>query len=138
MLRLAYSTWIEQYLANLGPNDRGFNDDPDGDGLTNIQEYLFGGDPTSDSHSVLPRMINSNGNLLYQVIINPETEGWRVIVETTEDFDDWDALGISEDGSEFTGDGILEVVEEDPLTTTIGPVDNSAKKRFYRTRAEQK
>ena len=138
LLRLAYSTWIEQYLANLGPNDRGFNDDPDGDGLTNIQEYLFGGDPTSDSHSVLPRMINSNGNLLYQVIINPETEGWRVIVETTEDFDDWDALGISEDGSEFTGDGILEVVEEDPLTTTIGPVDNSAKKRFYRTRAEQK
>jgi len=71
--RTVLNLWIEEYLANLGPNDRGFNDDPDGDGLTNIQEYLFGGDPTSDSHSVLPRMINSNGNLLYQVIINPET-----------------------------------------------------------------
>lgn len=41
-----YDTWTEQ-ITNAADRDR--SDDPDGDGFTNIQEYLFGGDPNAST-----------------------------------------------------------------------------------------
>jgi len=39
------NTWEQTYFGCL---DSGDDDDPDGDGLTNLQEYLYGTDPTID------------------------------------------------------------------------------------------
>jgi len=74
-LRQAYSDWIATYASVLGPDQLAFGDDPDQDGLLNIQEYLFGGNPTNPSPLEIPQIIEQNGKLHYQIVLNRETEG---------------------------------------------------------------
>ena len=54
-----YDTWSQQ-ITNAADRDRG--DDPDGDGFTNIQEYLFGTSPVAGDSS-LATTESSGGNL---------------------------------------------------------------------------
>ena len=136
-LQIAYGNWIAQYSASLDVDELDFNDDPDGDGLSNIQEYLFGGDPTILSPSFRPRLIRPNNDLLYQIVLNRETQGWRVIVEASNDLKNWNTLAISENGSELSGEGTLEVVSQNPHTTTVETEEDTAEQQFYRIRIEQ-
>ena len=102
----------------------------------NIQEYLFGGDPTNPSPLEIPQIIEQNGKLHYQIVLNRETEGWRVHVESSEDLVNWEILATSENGSELSGEGTLQVINEEPHTTVVKDEDETAPQRFYRTRAE--
>ena len=135
-LRQAYSDWIATYASVLGPDELAFGDDPDQDGLLNIEEYLFGGDPTNPSPLEIPQIIEQNGKLHYQIVLNRETEGWRVHVESSEDLVNWEILATSENGSELSGEGTLQVISEEPHTTVVKDEDETAPQRFYRTRAE--
>ena len=56
--------WLAQYF---GPNYRtdpsaAINADPDGDGLTNLQEYNLGTDPTDYYNGVLPQLTIVSGD----------------------------------------------------------------------------
>ena len=56
--------WLAQYF---GPNyatnpDAAINADPDGDGLTNIQEYQMGTDPTDYYNGILPQLTIVSGD----------------------------------------------------------------------------
>ena len=135
-LRQAYSGWIATYASVLGPDELAFDDDPDQDGLLNIQEYLFGGDPTNPSPLEIPQIIEQNGKLHYQIVLNRETEGWRVHVESSEDLEHWEILATSENGSELSGEGTLQVISEEPHTTVVEDEDRTTPQKFYRTRAE--
>lgn len=57
---VSYDTW-SQVIPNAGDRDRAA--DPDGDGLTNLEEYLFGTSPVSGSGS-LARIEQSGANLI--------------------------------------------------------------------------
>ena len=48
----AYDTWAANY-PGLGVHN-GKNDDPDGDGLTNLAEYALGGNPTAPQSGIMP------------------------------------------------------------------------------------
>lgn len=68
----AYQSWIDSYSANL-PNasDRQPNADPDKDGLTNAMEFVLGGipypgEPGSNSKSLLPKISQTSGNLIFR------------------------------------------------------------------------
>jgi len=43
---------------------------------------------------------------------------------------------MSENGSELSGEGTLQVINEEPHTTVVKDEDETAPQRFYRTRAE--
>jgi len=55
-----YNTWSAQ-IAN--PDDRDRTDDPDGDGFTNENEYLFGTSPVTNDGSLV-QAVSSGSNLI--------------------------------------------------------------------------
>jgi hypothetical protein len=52
---LTYDLWV---AGSFPPSQTliGVGDDPDGDGILNIEEYFFGGDPELTAEDVLPKM----------------------------------------------------------------------------------
>lgn len=52
---LTYALWAEESF-NPAHTLIAEGDDPDGDGISNIEEYFFGGDPEVPSAGILPRM----------------------------------------------------------------------------------
>ena len=58
-----YTAWTSSYPFNSGVND-GENDDPDGDGISNLMEYVLGGVPIgtgANDTSILPvQTLNTN------------------------------------------------------------------------------
>ncbi|HLS28600.1 MAG TPA: hypothetical protein VK041_08105, partial [Opitutales bacterium] len=52
-----YAAWAETYFNSSemeNPSISGPNADPDGDGITNLLEYAFGGNPLDSDRSILP------------------------------------------------------------------------------------
>ena len=60
-----------------------------------------------------------------------------MIVEASNDLKNWNTLAISENGSELSGEGTLEVVSQNPHTTTVETEEDTAEQQFYRIRIEQ-
>jgi autotransporter-associated beta strand protein len=56
-----YSGWADSWP---GLTDKSQGGDPDGDGLTNLMEYVLGGDPRSSSSSIAPKQSITGGNLV--------------------------------------------------------------------------
>ena len=56
-----YSGWADSWP---GLTDKTQGGDPDGDGLTNLMEYVLGGDPRSSSSSVMPKQAIVGANLV--------------------------------------------------------------------------
>jgi hypothetical protein len=59
---LNYTLWVEETFS-LGAVLTAQTDDPDLDGLLNIEEYFFGGDPESPSTADIPVMKRNGANL---------------------------------------------------------------------------
>ncbi|MGJ8639618.1 MAG: LamG-like jellyroll fold domain-containing protein [Opitutaceae bacterium] len=138
-LTMSFDSWMTHRISPPDPLQRGPEDDPDGDSLSNIHEYLFGSDPTSKSGESHPQLVVSPtppNPLRYHVTLNPNSEGWRIIVETSEDLLNWDPLATSENGSALTGDGTLEIISSDPNITAVSPagLQDTSAERFYRVR----
>ncbi len=53
---LTYALWVEESFSSSATL-LAEGDDPDGDGILNIEEYFFGGDPESPSLDLLPKMV---------------------------------------------------------------------------------
>jgi len=110
---LTYELWVEENFAPAAPLVA-VDDDPDSDGILNIEEYFFGGNPESPEQDVLPRM----------QLIEPELEfvytratfftdlDWGYEVST--DLQEWNA---AQEGIDYTEeivtslDGTFEYVQ---------------------------
>jgi len=109
--------WEETHFG--GPTNANALADEDGDGMTNLQEFLAGTDP-----------LDSSGVLCLQ-IARREAEGWRLSfasaagenyrVETSDDLLEWQALGADIPG---TGQPIEVLDENTPGVSS----------RFYRVK----
>ena len=92
-----YEDWAE--LHEISGEDRDPSADPDGDGLTNLMEFAFGGDPAQAGASPLAGSFTDNQNGRYLTLTvprNPDSIGRvEVSVEFSSDLDDgdWSAVG---------------------------------------------
>jgi hypothetical protein len=95
-----YQTWASIGMQGLtvGVNDTPLAD-PDGDGITNLMEFVLGGAPMLSSQTILPKLAKSSGNWLFEynrsdLSLSPATTqvveygndltGWiRVIIPVT-------------------------------------------------------
>lgn len=114
-------------------------DDPDGDGLVSILEFLLGGNPVSYADAPHPVLVPPNGQtgFRYHVPRNPAALGWRLTVETSDDLAVWQTVATSENGTSPTGPGVEGELPGLNPTMIIGPgiTPDPAGQRFYRTRA---
>ena len=108
-----YDDWLKGYT--FAPEaDTSATGDPDGDGLTNFQEYAFGLDPTSGS-SVSPITVpldKASGTFKYTRRATPATTGLTYTVWTSTDLVHW---------TEDAGAGASVTTSGDVETVTFTP-----------------
>ncbi len=103
--------WQAQYWSGEYPSPAA---DTDGDGSSNLNEFLAGTDPTESSDVLALEILDSNGGRFLTWRANP---GSSYQVELSSDLDDWNSLGLP-----FTAVDELEVV----------PLGNIAGATFFR------
>jgi len=134
-----FAAWIASLPSPPAINMRGVRDDPDGDSLVNLFEYLLGGNPSSATSAPHPVTHQFSDGSRYRYIIgrNPSTTGWRLTVESSIDMIGWQTVATSENGTAFTGPGVEGEMSGVPNSMIIGPGVNpdDSSSRFYRLRA---
>jgi hypothetical protein len=134
-----FEGWIAALPGAPPLEERDPLDDPDGDGLVSVLEYLLGGNPVSRTDAPHPVLVLADGQaaLRYHVPRNPAALGWRLGVETSSDLDEWQTVATSENGSTPIGPGVEGELPGLNPTMIIGPgiAPDPAEQRFYRTRA---
>ena len=68
-----YATWANANGLTTGVND-GTNDDPDNDGISNVLEFVLGGNPLASSTSILPTVSASGSNFVFTFNRSDESE----------------------------------------------------------------
>jgi parallel beta-helix repeat protein len=137
--------WRYGHWSNIANNGNGANStDPDNDGIVNLLEYAFGGNPKQSSPSSAPSVgtatVGSYARLTLSFSRNPANTDIDYVVQTTSDLGGtWSDVASSENGavtgainssgvtvSGDTGSGVRTVTITD--TTDLG----SGTKRFMR------
>ncbi len=67
LVKSGYSSWAQLKGLTAGVND-GVLQDPDLDGISNLLEYILGGDPLASGQSILPTVDASGSNLVFTFI----------------------------------------------------------------------
>ena len=86
-----YDSWLLSYPSISAPADKLATADPDGDGLTNQQEYAFGLSPASGSsvNPITEQLDKSIGKFSYTRREAPATTGLTYTVQTSADLLTW-------------------------------------------------
>lgn len=119
-----YDVWA----SSLPEGQNGREDDPDGDGISNLMEYALGLDPMVGDVQNLPQGVVEGDYLTLAVTKNEEAIGVEYVVEVSSDLMNWEA------GSEFT-------TELESSATMLKVRDNAiwsgADRRFIRLRVTE-
>jgi len=109
--------------------------DPDGDGISNLLEYVLGGDPSRPDPNIAPRIAVGNGNLTltFQRPDAAETADVSLSVETSSDLVTWQQSYVITPGPPAPQVSIQENgTNPDTITVTIPASSNQ---RFTRLKA---
>ena len=120
-----YDTWKAGTFANAF-TDTDPTHDPDGDGLTNFQEFAFGLDPTTGA-SVNPVTPLVGTQFTYT---RYATSGLDYTVEYSTNLQGWDTAATTDDGGSTPDANGVQIVT---VTVTNAPVDG---KLFVRVKAQ--
>ncbi len=85
-----YDDWKTQ-IADT--NQRGRTDDPDSDGLTNLQEFLFGTDPSATTGTLVDST-TTGGNLVLKWLRREDNAGYSLLESTTLGAGSWTASSV--------------------------------------------
>jgi hypothetical protein len=124
-----FSSWLEDFSLTTM---MGEGDDPDGDGLSNLEEYLAESDPTSSSikRRALEVEILPNGIHQFSFIepLDMTARGLTSTFESSTDLANWD---------EVRGQTLVSNIRDDPggVRTRVTTIDPAQSERaFYRLR----
>ncbi len=127
--QLGYESFVS-VIAN--PSDRDPGDDPDGDGVNNLLEYVLGGNPTVSSQSNLPQSSLTGTDLVLTFSRRDDSEGdttQQVVIST--DLSDWSTVVPITPSGALPSGVTVNVVEnaaaDDTITVTIAKGANAAK-----------
>jgi autotransporter-associated beta strand protein len=114
-----YDTWLGGFTFAPGA-DTTPTGDPDGDDMTNQQEYAFGLDPTlgSSVNPIVAQLDAVTGNFQYTRRATPAATGLTYTVLTSTDLAGWAAGGATETG--FTTAGNIQTVTVNVTTPPVG------------------
>jgi hypothetical protein len=100
--KVQFSEWIARSFSGddlLNPTLSGEQSDPDGDGMVNLMEYLFGSDPKSPSTAPLPLAgLAVNGGLKTAELkygASREATGVFLLMEASMDLQVWKPIDVS-------------------------------------------
>jgi len=145
-----YDIWAQ--AKGLDDNNNGVNQDPDGDGLTNLQEFAFGTDPTVYSSAGIvynstdvttpgsPKMIEDGGT--YYAVFGRRTDyataGITYTVQFSADLSsgNWTTSTDIPTDLTSTSAGIIHAVEV-PFPGLIHSASGDQKARFFRVGISQ-
>ena len=89
-----FGTWMAGYPSLTGANALA-GADPDHDGITNLQEYVLGGDPTVSSQAILPVSVLGPDNLVFTYTRSHDSiADTKQYVQWTNDFAIWNDIAI--------------------------------------------
>jgi hypothetical protein len=130
---LSYDLWVPEAF-NPAATLTARTDDPDGDGIANLEEYFFGGDPEVPSLDVLPIMQNVDPDL--DVVYNRSTlpADLAYSYEVSTNLSSWDP---AEEGVHYTAETVTDIGSgaEQVRLNLIQPA--SGEKIFVRLRIEE-
>lgn len=122
---------FEGWLSEFGiTGETGAGDDPDGDGIPNLNEYLVESDPNQTNDFVRPLQVaflpDGSHRFTFVESLDLAGRGITTVLENSTDLANWE---------EVIGQVEESIVRDDPngvqtRTTSIGPI--GAGKRFYR------
>lgn len=108
---LNYQAWADNAAQGLAAGvDRAPMSDPDGDGISNLLEFVLGGVPMIASRAILPQLLHIGGAWLFEYDRSDLSLLATVqVVEYGSDLKGWSALNIPE-----TSSGLVEIIDGSP------------------------
>ncbi|BCU77857.1 hypothetical protein llg_25720 [Luteolibacter sp. LG18] len=121
----AYNDWATSNL--LDGTNNGPSQDPDHDGISNLLEFVLGGNPLSASSDVLPVQMLDNDYLWFMFSRNgiSKTDS-TLVVQWSTDMATWTDIAV---GIESSGDGTVTV--SDPYVTVKIPRTHAVNGRLF-------
>ncbi len=122
-----FDAWSESYFTSTeleDPEISGRSADPDGDGIINLMEYAFGGDPWQSNSATLPTQERiADGDEVFQEITFYRLDTGDLIyrVQASDDLQSWSEIWVSTDHPfQGSGSSTMETVR-DPSPVNGGP-----------------
>ncbi|MGC4014723.1 MAG: autotransporter-associated beta strand repeat-containing protein [Luteolibacter sp.] len=129
-----YGSWASS--KGLDGTNNGPNQDPDHDGISNLLEFVFGGDPLSASSTIVPSSSLDASNLTFHFTRSDASKAdTTLVVEWGTDMATWTDIAIGEHSSV---DGVVTVTDgspDDDIVVTIPRSNASDGRLFVRLKA---
>ena len=127
----AYAAWASD--SGLGQN-AGALADPDGDGITNLLEFILGGGPLTSSQAVLPKVVTVSGGLVFEYDRSDAsmTPATVQIVEYGSDLTGWTSVPILDASA-----GIVTITQGSPTDRVKVTIPASGSRQFARLKVSQ-
>jgi len=108
----AYATWAS--TAGLDSGNNGHAQDPDGDGVSNVLEFVLVGEPLTTSTSLLPTQTTTATDLVLSFKRSDESEAQvsGLAVQYGANLSSWETLAISAASSGPDANGVVVTVSE--------------------------
>ncbi|MEO7100119.1 MAG: autotransporter-associated beta strand repeat-containing protein, partial [Luteolibacter sp.] len=140
-----YQSWAQTNITNINPSaDATATGDPDKDGVTNLMEFILGGNPLASSTSILPTLAVNATNFVFTFNRSDESEAEAALqFQWGTSLAAWpNVLTVGAASAPADGNGVVVSVNEgspttnpDVITVTIPRTNALAGKLFGRLQA---